>query len=214
MRAELYLVSADLRDDAADGQLLDREHYVSGGCYRVRDGVVGCGEIAARAVVRVGDVVLRVQDEWGLWLVTDAGWICHPDGWRCLQAHEIAQFRCRSPGCSALALDCTGPLLLCEHCADAVERAEIAAEYDRDLAEARKQYPHACPNCHGTGSVYCGTSYGYPEHDVCECLAAGKCPRCGATVETYEHESCDYERCTCGFDSRINSEPVLPFEPF
>lgn len=119
MQVALYMVSADRRDDVADGRLLGREHYCRDAAEQGASFALALARLVDRQVVRVGDVALAIEEEVADWPTTPAGWVLEPDGWRELTAAELAGFRCHN-GCACLVHDNTGPLLLCEHCADAL----------------------------------------------------------------------------------------------
>ena len=215
MRAALYLVSADRRDDVADGRVLGREHYCRDATESGATFAIVLAQLADRHVVRAGDVALRLVDDESWWDRTDGGRVLTPSGWRELTPAELDGFRCRTDGCETLADDSTGPALLCESCADAKGEAEERATYEAKLVEARKQYPHACEVCCGSGFRL----FSYDPDVGCDpcdaCVEAGRCPRCASPIELKEHAGYDYERCTaCEWDERLDFETVLPISPF
>jgi ribosomal protein S27AE len=65
-----------------------------------------------------------------------------------------------------------------------------------------KKWPHACPRCAGTGTIYFPGNWDEPPSlEACSlCTEEGKCPRCGKVVEAWldgdEIKVCPH----CGWD--------------
>lgn len=99
--------------------------------------------------------------------------------------------------------------------AEARFEAEEKARYEIELEEAKRLYPHACKTCYGEGLIHYPGSYEIQdETEPCDCLAAGRCPRCAGEADLVEADYYDYSTCkSCGYDER-SAEPVLPFHPF
>lgn len=116
MRTALYLVSANLRDDVSDGRLLGRQHYCHDVTAEAVSYAAGIATLVDEQVVRVGDVALALFSD----TQADRGRVLTPTGWRPMTAAELNDWTCRTEQCPRLAHDCTGPALLCEHCADAL----------------------------------------------------------------------------------------------
>ena len=97
---------------------------------------------------------------------------------------------------------------------EAAYEAECLARYKAERAEAERLYPHACKTCHGEGLIHYPGSYEIQdESEPCDCLAAGRCPRCAGAADLVEADYYDYSTCkNCGYDER-SAEPVLPFHP-
>lgn len=95
------------------------------------------------------------------------------------------------------------------HTAECMAYQQTLAE---DRAEWQAKWPNHCKRCEGAGGFDIpATRDTPPDYDVCECVDAGTCPRCGCPLDLVDQdgELLDGDCGGCGWTGR-GSDDICP----